>query len=310
MNYPRYFFAALLALTLLLAACGGQKGLSNSKAFIGGTAGIVMSFMPGEPPAEVTSKDQPFSVTVKLQNKGEWAVPQGRAWLTLKGFDAVEFGSTDSALANQHPDADIDKNTINPDTGAVIPSTDVFKTFNLKYSGELSGNHEFPFVVDSCYEYGTIANAEVCVKKDLLDTADTSVCTVTGAKSAQNSGGPVQVANFQEFGSGKDAIRFSFDVKKVGTGDVSKTGSQCGTDSASKDVVHVKIDSGMPGLTCATLNGGTESDVKLVDSTKPIQCVQQLSGSDKTDKIKLANIELTYTYLDSVQTQVLVKQIS
>jgi hypothetical protein len=100
-------------------------------------------------------------------------------------------------------------------------------------------------------------------------------------------------------------------VSKVGAGDVSKSGSKCSTESSNKDYVHMKITTDLGGsLTCAGLNDGTEADIKLVNGQKQITCTQRLTSTDKVDKVKLANIEITYDYLDSISTKVLVKQVS
>ena len=308
----QYWLVLVVVAMLALTACGSSNSTaSNKKAFIGGTVGVLTSFMPDEPPTEVTSSDYPFSVTVKLENKGEWEVPKDNVFITLKGIDAGDFGISVADMKDQHPDSDLTKNELNPDTGEIVESTPAYKTFKLQYSKPITGNHEFPIVVDSCYEYGTLATGDVCVKEKPLDTTDTSVCTITGPKNLQNSGGPVQVTQFQEYTSGTDAVRFTIMIGKTGAGDVSKKGSTCSTDAGDKDYVHMKINTDLQGdLSCAGLNDGTEADIKLIDGLKQITCTQKLTGDDKTDKVKLANIELTYDYLDTIQTTVLVKQVS
>jgi hypothetical protein len=297
---------------LVMTACGTSQGnASNRKAFIGGTQGVQLSFLPGEPPAEVTSADYPFSATVELKNKGEWTVPMGSVKVMLKGFDAQDFGTTQDALTKS-PDADLEKNSINPDSGEVLEGSAAYATFDLKYSATLTGNHEFPFVVDVCYPYKTFSTGELCIKKNLLDsTTDTSVCSVSGPRSLQNSGAPVQISQFIEYTAGKTAVRFTVTVSKVGQGDVSRTGTSCSTLNLDKDIVHVKLATGIEGaLTCSALAGGSEGDVKLINGVKQIQCTQQVSAGDLVDKIQLLDGELTYDYLDTIQTKVLVKQVT
>ena len=53
--------------------CGGgekQSGPVGSK-FVGGQAGLAMSFAAGSIPDKVLDKDQPFSISVVLTNKGD-----------------------------------------------------------------------------------------------------------------------------------------------------------------------------------------------------------------------------------------------
>ena len=311
---------------LALTACGsGNNATSNKRAFIGGTQGLVFTFMPEEPPAEVTSSNYPFSTTVKIENKGETEVAKDKIHISLKGIDATDFGvpnANTAKLTDVQPDSDLSANQINPDTGEIIASSPAYATFHLQYSKPITGNHEFPFLIDTCYEYETKANAEVCLKQNLLDNKNTKVCTPTGPRALENSGAPVQVSSFLEYTSGTSAIRFTLSINKVGTGDVFKQKTTCdmnvnnpGVNQPDKDVVHVKITTELNGqLTCSGLgangNDGNEGDVKMITGIKQITCVQKLEGDDQVDKIKIANVDITYDYLESIQTKVLVKQVS
>ena len=66
-------FIFLLVLLFLLASCSNSgTTVSNERAFIGGTTGLLINFVEGEPPGEVTDGDAtPFTVTMKLENQGE-----------------------------------------------------------------------------------------------------------------------------------------------------------------------------------------------------------------------------------------------
>ena len=313
----------LVVAAVALASCSSQTSQGNTKAFIGGTVGISSQFLAGEPPTEVTSSNYPFSTTVELKNEGEWTVPNADVWVTLKGFDGKDFNkASQDSLTDHHPDGgqDLERNQLNPDTGEVIEGAPAYVTFdNLQYSVPITGNHQFPFVVDTCYEYTTFANAELCIKKDLLDTTkDTSVCMVSGPRVLQNSGAPVQISQFIEYTAGKTAVRFSMTVSKVGQGDVSKStltssgtapSTHCSTLTSEKDIVHVKVNTGLDGtLSCAALGGGAEGDVRLINGIAQVQCTQQVT--DLSDKIKLVDIEVSYGFLSSIQTQVLVKEVT
>ncbi|MBC8500483.1 MAG: hypothetical protein H8D38_01845 [DPANN group archaeon] len=310
-------FIITLALLLVLASCADQTVTpSNQKSFLGGTIGLLVSFVEGEPPSEVTDGGAtPFTVSVKLENKGETFVDATDVTLTLKGIDAASFGVTNADLT-MNPSEDLLDNDINPDTGEAINSPPVYVTFSqLNYLGELSGNQPFPFVVDVCYKYQTMATSQLCIKENLLDSSDTKVCTVTGSKNVQNSGAPVQILNFEEFSAGQNAVSFSFRVKNVGNGLLSAASSSCDQTPANRDYVTVTVDSGLQGLTCSGLSNPSENgtaysgDVKLATGERQIRCTQQLSDADQTDKIMIVDSSVDYDYQESTRTDVLVKHI-
>ncbi|MAG38883.1 hypothetical protein CMO90_02235, partial [Candidatus Woesearchaeota archaeon] len=223
-------FVLIIASLFLLIACGEQASTTTAeKTFIGGTTGLLVEFIEGEPPAEVTDGGvTPFTVTVKLENKGEAFVAGENVSFALKGFYASDFGVNTSDLV-MISEEDVLKNEINPDTGEAINSPPVYVTFPSQFNflGELSGNQVFPFVVDVCYQYKTIANTELCIKENLLDRTNTEICEVSGVKNIENSGGPIQITRFEEYTSGKNAVSFTLNVKNMGNGLFSQVGSLC-----------------------------------------------------------------------------------
>ncbi|NQU98338.1 hypothetical protein HQ533_02635 [Candidatus Woesearchaeota archaeon] len=314
----RKAFIFLLALLFVLASCeDGTTSPTNQRSFLGGTEGLEIDFVDGEPPIEVTDGGAtPFTVSIKLQNKGETGVVASDVSLTLKGIDAPTFGVANSDIVNQHPAEDILKNDINPDTGDAIDSPPVYYTFpQLNFGESLSGNQPFPFVVDVCYKYQTMATSQLCIKEDLLDSTNQDVCTVTGAKNVQNSGAPIQITEFEEFSAGQNAVSFSFKIKNVGNGLLSRQGTTCEDDPSNKDYLKITVDSRLSGLTCSGLSNTATSgtaysgEVKLSLGTRQVRCTQQLSESDKTDKVMIVDLLVDYDYEESTNTNVLVKHI-
>ncbi len=308
----RKIMVLVIALAFILAACsGGGSTTGNTRAFLGGTAGLIINFVEGEPPTEVTDGDAfPFTIAIQLENQGESDIAKDDVSVSFKGFDAVQFASTTAALTNIKPSEEIMAADINPDTGARIPSPPVFVTSpELNYKTFLSGNKEFPVVADVCYKYTTQATADICIKENLQDTLDTTVCTVLGAKEIQNSGAPVQVASFEEFSAGQDAVSFTFTVKNMGNGEVYTQGSTCNDATrADEDKVYIEVDTGLSDpLACQGLGDGTKGTIKLSTGQRIIRCTQQIT--DKVDKISVVTIKLTYDYLESKATSVLVKHV-
>ena len=304
------------AFLFVLASCDDEPSFTNTRSFIGGDTGISVDFVEGEPPLDVTDGGAtPFTVTVMLENEGETKVLAEDVILTLRGIDAITFGLASSDDLITSPTEDLEENDINPDTGEAINSPPVFVTFpQLNFEGELSGNSDFPFVVDVCYKYTSLATSKLCIKEDLQDSSD-DVCTVFGPKDVQNSGSPVQITGFKEFSAGANAVSFSFDVKNVGGGLLAQNGFGCDQDFVYKDFVRITVDTGLPDLTCSgTSNPSTDGtafsgDIKLTIGKRQVRCTQQLRESDKTDKIMIVDFNVDYDYQVSRQISVLVKHI-
>jgi hypothetical protein len=301
---------ALVSVSVFLAGCSeDEPSFGKEKTFLGGTKGLEIEFMNGEPPEEVyDGGDFPFSITLKINNKGEYDVPEEDVLVSIQGFDAEEFGLTLDDL-EKNPDEDITGYGINPDTGEPIEPPEYYVTFSdLNYQGTLSGNHQFPAVANVCYRYLTKATTDLCIKENLLDTQDTSVCTVSGKRSYENSGAPVQITDVEEFTAGSSAVRFSFRVKHIdNNGNIySKTGDLCDKALANKNKVYVEVDTGMEGtLKCSGLSDGDSGEIILTDGERMISCTQEVRNP--SNRIKIVNIELSYDYETMEETEFLVK---
>jgi hypothetical protein len=262
---------------------------------------------------------------MKLENKGETMIGKDDVHIKLRGVDPTNFG-VEKADFEINPQEDVLKNDINPDTGEAINSPPVFVTFEtMNYESELSGNTNFPLFVDVCYLYKTKATSKLCIKEDPLDRSD-DICTIAGSKEVQNSGAPVQITKFEEYSAGQNAVSFSFTVKNVGNGLLStplRPSAQgddvpekpCSQESPFKNVVKVKVVTGMDNLSCSgmtnpvQLEDGFEGFVKLTTGERQVRCTQNLDGEDQVDKIMIVDFEVDYHYEESKSTTVLVKHI-
>ena len=326
-----YAIVALLAALLVLTGCdtGGNEPAGNWKTFIGGTEGVSLRFDTDAPPMEVNIGDE-FMVMVVLENLGEHTVAAEDYFVKLKGFSPEEFGTTSGELIVTGDDVgeDLQANEMNPDTGETLESYPVYVEIPqggmLSYNGGIAGNTQFPFAADVCYTYRTTANGMLCIKEDLTKTSDTKVCTLSGPQAITSSGGPVQIANFQEFGGGKSGVRFSFTIMAANTGgDISTPGSECSNVYSDENRMRVTVTTGIPGLSCNGFVGertgdGSDSvsgDVKLSGSSRQITCTQDLGDPEdpnnhhQTDYVKVIEIAAEYDYEQSINTQVLVKNV-
>ncbi len=299
----------LIGLMVLLVGCeGGETTESSAKAFIGGTDSIDFDFMEETPPVEVyDGGQQPFEVTLFLENKGEFDVAKEDVTVKLSGFYPGDFSSP---VIEKNPDENLDKSYIDPDGEEQKGTINYINFPGFNFAGTLVGNNEYTIRADVCYGYGTRAQADLCVLEDLTSKED-EVCEVDETKSADSSSAPVLVENFEEEVAGTRKIKFSFDVVHRGSGLVSKLGSSCDSVLGAKDKVWVEIDSGISGLSCSGLEGGsaTTGYTTLYGGKRKVICMQDVSGVSGNFE-KKTNILLKYDYKEHKERTILVKHIT
>jgi hypothetical protein len=296
----------LIGLIMVLAGCSdSNQNTGVDKAFIGGTNAVDFNFMEETPPSEVYDNgQQPFEVTVSLENKGEYDVPKADMKVTLSGFYSGDFRNP---VSQKNPDEDLEGAYIDPD-GAVQAGTITYVNFpGFNFAGNLAGNNRYTIRADVCYKYGTIAQADVCYLDDLTSTAD-EVCEVSETKSTVSSSAPVQVENFEEEVAGTRKIKFSFDIVQRGTGLVSKLGSSCDTELINKNKVWVEVDAGIGSVSCSGLDGGTQTTgyTTLYGGKRKVICMEDITGLNGNFEKKV-NVLLKYDYKEHKERDVLVK---
>jgi len=302
--------STLFIISLLsLVGCAKETSNKTTAPFIGGSTGLEINFIAGEPPEEALDAGQfPFITTVSVENKGEWDVSKADVVVTLRGFRPADFSNP---VMSKSPDEDLAKSYIDID-GNIIPGTFTHVSFDgFNYAGTLQANNAFPILADVCYKYGTKSQLDICYLKDL--TVENEVCTIKGSKPIYSSSAPVSVENLQEEVAGSNKIAFSFDITHRGTGLLSKLGTSCNTadDLANKNKVWVEVNSDLTGLTCSGLTDGTTAAngyATLYSGKRHVRCTQNVPGDG--DYIKKASVILTYDYKETVRTEVLIKHVS
>ncbi len=304
----------LVVLASFLLLIGGQECAEEVEiggAFVGGSQGIMLSFTEGTPPGEVFDRGRsPFSVNVMVENKGEWDVDSSDVTVTISGINPAVFSNPDLSKSPTVDLLGVEKDV----QGNIVPGTITYIDFpGFNYQDEIAGSVDLTIKADVCYDYGTNVNSKLCVLKDLLGRvpgSQSSLCTVTEDKSVENSGAPVQVAEFKEKAVESDKIMFTFVVQHVGTGYVSELGSNCASTLDKKDKVRVSVDTGISGqLSCSFDDGtGSSGTVTLYGGRRLITCTQ--TKADVADYEQLINIELEYEYMNSVYAPLKVSHLS
>ena len=335
----RYYAVALLiCLVLLVSACKGKSGAATGGAprtpFIGGTAGITMNFEKDSPPPEVTDDTSfAFNVIVRLKNDGEFKVEKNDIRVNLVGFDPSDFGKVFDDLRDAQPDDTLDSRKRDAE-GNIVEGTTTFVTFpkggDSFVPRKFSGNTEFTFRADACYNYKTEANTKLCMLKDMINIRDDSICKPTSTRTIYSSSAPVQVSNFRQTVVGRDKISFSFDVVLSGNVDIFQSKDKktpasgfdaaCPRDPRTRreiennvlvQITEIPQDPVITELKCGglDLDGGSSGVVKLVNGRRTITCTASLV-SDRLDLEKTMGIHLFYNVLDNKETKVLIKHLA
>lgn len=300
---------ALIGIMIFLVGCTSETPIGAvDKPFVGGTDSINFNFMEETPPTEVYDNgQQPFEVTLNLENVGEYDVAKEDIKITLSGFYPGDFSNP---VTEKHPDENLRGAYIDSD-GEVQKGTITYVNFpGFNFAGSATGIDRYIIRADVCYKYGTRAQANLCILDDLTPTED-QVCSITGPKTSAVSGAPVQIENLKEEVAGTRKIRFSFDVVHRGNGLVSYLGSDCDSGLDKKDRVWVEVDTGIGSVSCTGLTGGSSTTgyATLYNGKSKILCTQDLSGVQGNFE-KKASVLLKYDYKQHKERQVLVKHVT
>jgi hypothetical protein len=345
----KYIFVVALV-ALVLTACTPTDQTSDlSDPFIGGTKGLAISFENGAPPREIWDAGQmPFSVYVRVQNLGESPVgPDSEelslgnddnsfAMVQLIGINPAQFGYPETQKTFDEVDVTVDGAHRNFDGTIVAGTTDVVGFEDFSYLPDEHGNSQLTLRANVCYDYTSHSNTRVCIKDNLLENIqDNSICTLTGPKDPKNSGSPVHVTSVTQNPLGRNKIQVTFTIENVGTGRIFKrallqgntfAGDACDTGLANpnRDIVHVKLSLGDDVMTqrisCQQFQGAYEGFVPLREGTPAtVSCTICVGGDCRVTDNRLAtdrvytdtlHIDLEYTYLDFVETPILIRDVS
>ena len=89
----KFQLAFLVCTVFLMAACGTNEPTEGSQIPSGNVPSddsVGVDFIENAPPAEVYSKSQ-FEVILRLQNLGQYTIPEGELEATLGGFYPPDF---------------------------------------------------------------------------------------------------------------------------------------------------------------------------------------------------------------------------
>jgi len=330
-------FLALCAVSLLaFASCGPTVQQNDlTRAFIGGTQGLALSFADGMPPPEIFDAGQSvFSVGVYMQNVGE--APIGYAqnrnsygYVEIIGISPQQFGKfsqQDLKVTWQERQIELEGARRGYDGSIIVGDTDIVTIDELSYIPDRQGNTQVTIRANVCYEYATFTNTEICIKDDILENVfDDTICTLTGAKRVSNSGAPIQVTQVTQNPAGRDRMQVTFTVENMGAGvpflPVSRQGAtsdaclQTFGQNPFRNMVYAEVSiggqAGLYDIRCPLLQGTDRGDIRLWQGA-PASITCQITPQQTGSRIytESMQIDLWYTYFEAIERPVLIRDTS
>ncbi|HKZ50114.1 MAG TPA: hypothetical protein VJ110_03880 [Candidatus Nanoarchaeia archaeon] len=220
-------FVLFIALIVASSGCLGkpkESKLPSDAAFVGGTSGVGIEFLPDQPPSVVFAS-QPFQISVKVENKGEGYLRDLRTlpstisttptadavygYVSIAGVDPARFGLQEVQEL---------RDFLTPVTkiGAdLIPGGQTQLVFPATAPSITGAAATFPLQVIILYSYTSEAVAGVCLKENLYQQtlSGTEICKLTGTKPVESAGAPVKVTSVDELPTG-----FNIRIKNTGGG--------------------------------------------------------------------------------------------
>lgn len=281
----------IVILSVFLNGCVGviQTDPSNQDNWRTGTQGVVMNFVPNNPPSEVVSSSDVL-VYVELANKGATDATELKFHLT--GFDDSILDQFDS---EKHHENLPGKTKFNPEGS----QEHILKWSSRILMGSLAEIDSFKqaFVVTACYRYKTEAYPQICVDPTQFDVIGPSECDYSVKDLGASQGAPIVVTKVEKKMS-TDKIFLEIEFQNKGSGNPYVKGSclRLEYDQIDKiNIVDEKVGSGRYIFNC------NPSTVRLVNNRGFTIC-ETIDGFNMPDTLSEIQvpIKISYYYRDSL----------
>jgi hypothetical protein len=318
------FLSLIIMLIFGLSGCDDSSQTNGtSTPFAGGKTALVMSFIEGAPPNEIFDNGNfPFSINIKLENKGEHSIQEADGYIEITGIDAQEFGFSSQQDLKKDMDYEI-KGVRKNSEGTILIGDTIIAEFNgLNYIPNIRGNFDSRIRATACYNYVTEATTNACLKRDMIsNTNSEEICEVSGVKTVFNSAGPVQVSKVSQTPLGSDKIQLTFEISHVGEANdrIYKKDSVCQDvqTNQERNLIYFELldTSGniMSEASCSGLrdaSGSSEGYVELFNrQPRTIVCSFDVSEIEGVFE-KRINARLSYRYSQFIEKSILVKDVS
>lgn len=344
-NFRRKIFilAILVIVLLLVSSCSltGKKGSTSSKSKKAiedirvGTQGIVISYLPNNPPERVVVEhgiENPIKVVLQLNNKGAYPQPnEGVQGLSPAGGRIYLSGYDDKIIKFAKKSFDLSmtalegRSTINPNGGID------FVTFegNIDANNLNVERYEPSLLAAACYYYYTVAGPQVCIDPDPYSTiSQKKVCEVSDI-SMSSQGAPIAITKIASEALATKT-QFRITIKNVGGGEVIKASASLGSEALDKcnpfgdtklgreDIDKVflqEVKLGTQTLQCGPFTDqssakGTNGFIRLINGEGSIICEISSKDYGQTNSAYTTPLKiwLSYVYKNTAERKVQIKK--
>ncbi len=305
MKKSYFLIVGIVFAMFLLSSCDGSSNgtATRGNPYRGGTESVALSFEQNMPPSE-TFSDISFDVAVKIRNTGEFIIPANTMSVRLEGFNHQTYGLTNP---EQTVDRELRGTVYDVDRNVIQGDEEFIEFSNLRYGADLSVTlADVPIRAVVCYPYGTTANSNICIKRNVNRDNPGDVCAVNEQKTVHVSSGPVQVTSLQQSPRGSGSIAFNFQVEHKGVGELySNTDDSC-SDERERNKVLVTVNA-PSGTSCSTLGGGTSGVITLTPgSGRLVTCTLDVSATS-SDFVQEISVDLRYNYRQTITRTINIK---
>ncbi len=320
----------LFLLLFLIVSCKKQDS-PNLKTFIGGNQGLSVKILEGAPPPVIQDEgSSPFSVTANIANVGEAEIGPDTenpfVLVRLLGFIPEQFGTKPDKLYQtlQHKLAGAKRNF----DGTILPGEIEVATFEpLLFYGNVIETNAITMRLDVCYDYSTYSTVKICLKDDILESAqDSSLCNLRDLNLPfGNSGAPLQIVSADQSPAGFDRIQVNLVVGHMGRGMHFRRGTTdprnaCEFSQQNKDAFYttmfVKYQDdhfilSCQGLTQATPDGYVFGEIRLYDNAPTtVTCYLKRTGPSKNRVYQsILETKLKYRYGEFIEIPIAVQDV-
>lgn len=290
-----------IMLILLLAGCKSGTVSKTQQTFVQefrtGSQGLAMRFSQNMPPTRLFSGEQ-LAVVLELENRGTYTVGGPGDRVYVSGFDPSIISGI-SPAGEQIP-------LLEGRTQFI--SQGGFDTVSFKaMTRVLTDRYPVRLLATACYEYETVASANVCIDPEPYAAAVIQkVCIPQNVGLGGGQGAPISV-NTIEVDASPGKTRFKIHVQNVGGGQVFRSGgmmlNKCapGGQLGFDEVDYVELgDVSVSGVSirgsCRPLDSG---HIRLTNRQGVVYCEFDRPRGEAT-YVSPITVHLRYGYKDSL----------
>lgn len=296
----------IILVLVLIVGCSNTQNQEGD--YLTGTEGIVMSFVPGFPPARMYEDQEEFTIMLKIDNKGVIDVGK-ESFIAISGFDQKRITLTD--LKKPIPgESDIlaGKSMFNPNGESTNIEFDAKITLNKAEKDLLTTKpYSPPIAATACYKYGTVATSNICVDPDPFSRKTNKICTPAPIEMG-SQGSPIAITNIGVEPSPKKTI-LTIDIENLGGGEVVsnvKKLNECdpnsGTSFTYNELNTVKLNAVDIAGETITASCKPKDNIRLIDGKGRIICSLEHSKlQSKSAFVSQITVVLEYLYRSTIQ---------